>query len=78
MTRSLETIRADIAKVSKEPCGCVRCSLCGGTGRLRWSRPLCVESWKEEPCEDCNGGITQICGRCQLLTDLDHEMEEAS
>lgn len=58
MTRSIESIRADIARVSKEPCRCV---------------------WGPDPgeYECCDDLLVEICGCCQLLQDLDDEMEEA-
>lgn len=59
--------------VSKEPCHCVSCDMCGGTGReeSRWDFGC------SDPCEECGGGgITDLCERCQLLTDMDYDEEE--
>lgn len=56
--------------VAAEPCKCVRCSMCSGTGRIR------VDDWSgydTEPCEDCNNGIVETCGRCEYLAELDME-----
>ena len=56
--------------VAVEPCKCVRCVMCSGTGRIR------VDHWSgydTEPCEDCDNGITEVCGRCELLAELEHE-----
>ncbi len=62
-------------KVEQEPCRCVRCDMCRGTGRIA-NR----ESWSGtdfEPCEDCHNGIIETCDRCELLADMDHEEERA-
>ena len=59
--------------VAAEPCTCVRCCMCSGTGRIR------VDHWSgydTEPCEDCDNGITEPCGRCEYLADLDREPNE--
>ena len=56
--------------VAAEPCRCVRCVMCSGTGRIR------VDHWSgydTEPCEDCDNGITEVCGRCEYLAELDRE-----
>lgn len=57
-------------QVNAEPCKCVRCSWCRGTGRYRGD-----DIWDEsEPCEECGGlGITEACGRCEYLEELDRE-----
>jgi hypothetical protein len=58
-------------QVAAEPCKCVRCVMCSGTGRVR------VDHWSgydTEPCEDCENGITEPCGRCEYLADLDREL----
>lgn len=57
----------EIAPLSRKS---VRGVMCSGTGRVR------VDHWSgydAEPCEDCDNGITEVCGRCELLADLDHE-----
>ena len=60
----------EMKKVAAEPCHCIRCVMCSGTGRIR------VDHWYEydtEPCEDCTNGIVEFCDRCQLLEDMEHE-----
>lgn len=60
----------DRQKIAAEPCRCVRCSFCRGTGRYRDD-----DIWSEDgPCEECGGsGIVETCGRCEYLAELDHE-----
>jgi hypothetical protein len=55
-----------IEKVRAEPCRCISCGTCGGTGY--------IPSWDgldSDPCEDCNQGISETCDRCTLLVDLE-------
>ena len=73
MTRTSEAIRSDIKRVSAEKCHCVSCCMCNGTGRIRFDD----YTGDSEPCEDCDNGVSQVCDRCTLLTDLDHELGEA-
>jgi hypothetical protein len=57
----------DRATVESEPCRCVKCVMCSGTGRIN------VDHWSgfdTEPCEDCNNGIAEVCGRCEYLFDI--------
>lgn len=59
------------ASVQAEECKCVHCVMCGGTGRIQ------VDHWSgydTEPCEDCQNGIIEVCGRCEYLADLDREL----
>ena len=56
-------------KVAAEPCRCVRCVMCSGTGKIR------VDNWSgydTEPCDDCDNGISEACDRCRYLSDLDY------
>ena len=34
------------------------------------------EGWDLEPCDQCNGGIEEICERCQTLDDYYASEEE--
>ena len=57
-------------RVNAEPCECVSCSFCGGSGRDRCGDYM----GSSEPCEECGGsGITEACDRCRYLEDLDRE-----
>jgi len=57
-------------KVEAEPCHCSRCVNCGGAGSIRYSNKQFDED-DTEPCEDCNGGISEVCDRCRLLEEMD-------
>ncbi len=58
------------AKLEAEPCRCVTCPDCRGSGR--WGGD--VVDW--EVCETCGGlGVVEVCDRCQLLEDMDHEAD---
>lgn len=72
----------EIKRVEAEPCRCVPCADCEGSGSY-W-----VDSWgrytgqhrsddldEMEPCDTCGGsGISETCDRCQLLTEMDYEV----
>ena len=61
-------------KVSAEPCHCVRCDWCGGTGMERCGDYL----GSRETCDECGGlGIVETCDRCQLLQEMDWEEQES-
>lgn len=69
--------------ISAEPCTCVSCGSCGGRGyyyidhRGRYLGSNRSDDMDEsEHCEECGGGgITEVCGRCEYLAELDHEEE---
>lgn len=73
MTRTPEETRAEVARVSAEKCHCVSCEMCDGAGKIVWHSPLTMD--EEESCEYCDRGIKRVCDRCQLLADLDGELE---
>ncbi len=69
------------AKVEAEPCRCVPCGDCGGSGNI-WvdfngrylGNHRCDDLDEMEPCGTCGGsGIVERCDRCQLLEEMDHE-----
>jgi hypothetical protein len=68
------------AKVAVEPCACVRCGACGGSGTI-WldfrgrylGNSRCDDLDEMEPCDECSGGIVEVCERCQLLEEMDNE-----
>lgn len=66
---------ADSAKklIEAEPCTCVSCGMCGGSGNIRFDDP--DSPFDElETCDECWGsGITEPCDRCQLLTDMEYD-----
>jgi hypothetical protein len=72
-------------QVEQEPCRCVQCSYCNGSGHLWFDlggRYLGNHRSDDldnlEPCDSCGGsGIIETCDRCQLLSDMDHEGDAA-
>lgn len=74
----------DTEKLEKEPCRCVRCAECGGSGNVWISmdgkyvgKHRSDDLDDMEPCDECGGsGITETCERCQLLRDADHDADD--
>jgi hypothetical protein len=62
-----------IRQLEKAPCTCEPCGLCRGTGNLRVTDLTQPEGYDLEPCDQCWGGIVDVCERCQQLEDWDHE-----
>lgn len=59
-------------KVSAEPCRCVSCGDCGGSGDMRSLRYHDMD--EAEACDTCGGsGIAETCYRCQLLEEMDDD-----
>ena len=70
-----------IAELEKKPCTCVSCGECNGTGNV-WrnydSRGCYAGDWHDdlselEPCDQCHGGIVEVCDRCQEIRDLEED-----
>lgn len=60
------------AKLEAEPCRCVTCGDCNGSGNIE-VRTGSYPEWDLESCEECGGsGITEVCTRCELLEEMDH------
>ena len=59
-------------KAASEPCRCVTCGSCNGTGHIRYSNNQ-FDLDDTEPCDDCSGGISETCDRCQLLREMDFD-----
>lgn len=68
-----ELCTLDKDALNRQPCKCVSCSTCRGTGRL-WL-PNSFEADDSIACDECDGGITEECDRCQLLGQLLHDEE---
>jgi hypothetical protein len=51
-----------IDEVYAEPCHCILCPCCGGTGTV-------YSLDQSEPCEECSHGILETCESCQLLQE---------
>lgn len=71
------------AQLEAQPCACVMCQECHGTGEVYFSfedgRYLKRSHWDDlddvEVCEECGGsGVVETCDRCSELHELD-EME---
>jgi len=69
--------------IESEPCTCVRCGECGGSGTI-WldfngrylGNRRCDDLDEMETCEECGGsGIVEVCARCQLLIEMDMDSE---
>jgi DnaJ-class molecular chaperone len=55
-----------------EPCRCVWCGECLGSGVVRSENP--IADYDLDPCEGCGGsGIVEACDRCQLLTEMEYD-----
>lgn len=70
----------EMKQVSDEPCTCVPCSECGGSGSVWFDfaerylgNRRCDDLDNLEPCESCHSGIVEVCSRCELLEDLEHD-----
>ena len=56
-----------IKQLESEPCTCVRCSFCCGTGTVYvdMSGAECPYMFEDtdspEPCEECRNGVVEIC-----------------
>lgn len=69
------------ARIEAEPCRCVTCSSCCGLGTIRVSydgagrtcEPYGDDLDDLEMCEECHGGIVEVCDRCRLLEEMDQE-----
>lgn len=73
----------EMKKVASEPCWCVRCGECDGTGNVWFAfggreylgRIRSDDLDEMETCEECGGsGIHETCDRCQLLREMDDEV----
>lgn len=68
-------------KVEQEPCRCIRCGDCNGSGTVWFDwrghylgNSRCDDLDELEHCDRCGGsGIIEVCDRCQLLEEMDYE-----
>lgn len=67
-------------KVEDEPCKCVHCSFCDGSGNLwvdlggEFHKHRLDDLGDLETCDECSGsGIIETCDRCQLLEEMSHD-----
>lgn len=76
--------RKAMGTLNKQPCQCVHCDWCHGTGNIRVSYDApgrMSEGFGDdmddlEPCDQCHGGITEVCDRCREMEELDQQREE--
>lgn len=67
-----------MAELTREPdvCRCLRCSDCGGSGRVEVKTGSYPE-WDLESCPECEGtGISEMCRLCSDAEDRAREAEE--
>jgi hypothetical protein len=84
MTPEEAGLRDAMSALYKQPCCCVSCSVCGGTGNIRvrydalgrMSEGYGDDLDDLEPCDQCHGGVTEECERCIELNELDGQLEE--
>lgn len=77
------TIDEEIKRLESEPCTCVICPDCNGTGSAWWSfghkKYLGKHRWDDldelEPCENCHNGVIESCDRCYMLADLENQRD---
>ena len=69
-----------VAQLEGEPCACVRCTACNGSGTIyfdlrgRYVGKSRMDDLDDmEPCDMCKGGIAEECDRCLALEDYDLE-----
>ncbi len=77
--------KSDYESLEKQPCACVSCGECNGTGNVwrnydhlgRYIIDGGVDDLSElEPCESCRNGITEVCDRCRLLEEMYEQDQE--
>lgn len=57
-----------------EPCQCVSCGDCGGSGKI-WVEQFGIE--EPERCDTCDGsGLTEVCQRCMDIEEIEREEQE--
>jgi DnaJ-class molecular chaperone len=63
-----------IDSVQQEPCRCVYCGVCGGSGQIKVEDRSQPEGWDLDTCYACDGsGLEDVCERCLFLEEIDQE-----
>lgn len=72
-----------IKSLEDQPCECVRCDSCGGSGNVWFDfrgrylgNARCDDMDELELCEECHGGIVEFCYRCQRLEEFYQQQED--
>jgi hypothetical protein len=82
---AMQTLKAEIDRLNKLPCKCVACDWCHGNGTIRVNYdPLGrlipdsgIDDLSElETCDQCHGGIVEVCERCMEIEEIEHLLEE--
>ena len=68
-----ERLRAEYERVRAEPCRCVMCDCCNGKGEIRFPANNQFVEDETEPCDACSGGVADVCDRCRLLEEMEHD-----
>jgi hypothetical protein len=76
MSDTIASLRAEIERLNKQPCECVVCSLCRGTGNYPIYDRTQPEEFDLEECDQCRNGIRETCERCLEIEELDEQVEE--
>lgn len=77
---------AERAQIAARPCSCVTCGTCKGHGSIcvemvtgRYIGPTPVDDLYDlERCDECEGGIVEVCQRCSAIEELDRLEDEES
>ena len=65
-----------LQELEKQPCLCVSCDDCRGSGVLRVGfdgLPAVDDLSELINCPSCSNGLAEVCDRCQELDDYDEE-----
>lgn len=74
----LRRLRAEEkARLNAQPCTCVRCGMCNGNCNVRvQGQNMPFDDL--DTCPECHGaGITETCGRCMELIEIDNDERDA-
>jgi hypothetical protein len=63
-----------VKQLEAEPCKCIRCPNCNGSGDYDAWGHYVDDMDDPEPCDMCRGGITEECDRCTALNDYEMDL----
>lgn len=64
-------VQSALRALYAQPCKCVRCGTCGGSGNI-WVEYLGVDELERCP-DDCENGLSEVCDRCMDIEELERE-----